>query len=57
MYPQLDLCCSLDIQGVCFDKSQNIIDTLHSCADPAQKEARAREAEMVAELSGKLAVE
>jgi len=44
----------LDIQGVCFDKTQNIIDTLHSCADPSQKEATQRQHDMVAELAGRL---
>lgn len=48
------LCCRLDIQGVCFDKTQNIIDTLHSCADPSEKMARQKQADMVAELTGRL---
>ena len=57
MLEAMETALRLDIQGVCFDKTQNIIDTLHSCADPSQKEASARQAEMVAELTGKLSVE
>lgn len=54
MLEAMETALRLDIQGVCFDKTQNIIDTLHSCADPSQKAASAQQAEMVAELTGRL---
>jgi len=54
MLEAMETSLRLDILGVCFDKSQNIIDTLHSCADQSQQEAKQRQAEMVAELAGKL---
>jgi len=54
MLEAMETALRLDVQGVCFDKSQNIIDTLHSCADPGQKDAADRQAAIVAELTGKL---
>jgi len=54
MLEAMETALRLDIQGVCFDKTQNIIDTLHSCADPRQKEAAKKQAALVAELAGKL---
>jgi len=54
MLEAMETALRLDIQGVCFDKTQHITDTLHSCVDPSQKEANARQADVVAELTGKL---
>jgi len=57
MLEAMETALRLDIQGVCFDKTQNIIDTLHSCADPSQKMAQQKQADMVAELTGRLNVD
>ena len=38
---------SLDIQGVCFDKTTNITDHLHKCLDKGKVAAQANERNMV----------